>query len=97
VDKKCLATLTTQISEIQADQPTVIQRIERQISQLSDVCVKLGESVNKQAVCAAATPVTSVPVTPVVNNVPVAQSDTVDRSRKIIVFGIEDTRETSTT
>jgi len=99
VDKQCetearLDSLTSQISQIQADQPAVLQRIESQISQLSDVCVKLGESVNQQAVRAAATPVAMAPT---VNNVPVAQSDAVDRSRNIVVFGLEDTRETSTT
>ena len=32
-----------------------------------------------------------------VNDVAVAQSDTVDRSCNVVVFGMEDTRETSTT
>jgi len=99
VDKQCetearLVTLTSQVSQIHADQPAVLQRIESQISQLRDVCVKLGESVNQQA---ARTPTTSDAVAPMVNDVAVTQSDTVDRSRNIVVFGMEDTRESSTT
>jgi len=53
-----------------------------------------GESVNQQA---TRTPTTSVAVAPMVNDVAVAQSDTVDRSCNVVVFGMEDTRETSTT
>jgi len=42
VDKQCetearLVTLTSQVSQIHADQPAVLQRIESQISQLRDV------------------------------------------------------------
>lgn len=72
----------------------MLQRIERHISQMSDVCVKLGESANQKAVRAVATP---VPTAPMVNNVPVAQNDTIDRSCNIVIFGTEDTRKTSTT
>jgi len=65
------------------DQST--ERIQSQIAQLRDLC----DSVKNQAVSVQKTAAPAAKV----DQSSIGQADTVDRSRNIVIFGIEDTRD----
>ena len=66
------------------DQST--ERIQGQIAQVRDLC----DSVKNQAVSVHKTAAPAAKV----DQSPIGQADNVDRSRNVVIFGIEDSRET---
>lgn len=109
-DKQCetqaqIVALTNRmdcLSQTQADQHVIAQRIDGQIAQLSDLCEKLGESVKcqsntvPQAAAHYSAPITGTSSRMFYNSAGTTASsvhgtsDTVDRSRNVVIFGVDD-------